>query len=120
MKRFGLIGAGLLVLQVGLVNAVEIPGQPGKSLCAPGYQQRPGSRCIPLVLPDNAHRGPSGHDWQCNKGYRKAGEVCKRVSPPEARAAPEPPRRIVLPAECHDHRNTGQGRHAPDLLRRCD
>jgi hypothetical protein len=120
MNRFGPIALGLLLLHVGAISAVEIARKPQKSLCAPGYQQRPGSRCIPLLVPENAHIDFSGHDWECNRGYRKTDEVCKRVRLPDAGAAPDPHRKIVLPAECHDHRDTGRGGRSPDLLRRCD
>lgn len=48
------------------------------SRCAPGYQHRGGSMCVPLVIPANAHANSSGHDWECNAGYRKKGKGCER------------------------------------------
>jgi len=110
----------LFVLGAGSVNAVEIARDPHNSLCARGYQQRPGSRCVPLVVPTNAHVDASGHDWKCNSGYRKKGQVCERIEGPNGAVTSQRHRKIVPPPECGDHRDTGLGGRSPDILRRCD
>ena len=55
--------------------------------CGRGFYRRGGSMCVPLVVPANAHVDSSGHDWECDRGYRKKLNTCERVKVPPAAAA---------------------------------
>jgi hypothetical protein len=119
-RSITMIGMVALVCAAGAANSVEIVNAPQDSLCAPGFQQLPVSRCMPLVIPANAHIDSSGHDWKCNPGYRQRGRKCERIESSNPGPAPGHHARIVLPPECHDHRNSNQSGRSPDILRRCD
>jgi hypothetical protein len=59
--------------------------------CRRGYQRRGGSMCVPLVVPANAHVDSSGHDWECDRGYRKKLNTCERVKVPTAATQDDSP-----------------------------
>jgi len=43
--------------------------------CMRGYHAKKGT-CVALKLPPNAHIDSSGHNWGCNKPYRKRADKC--------------------------------------------
>ncbi len=59
--------------------------------CGRGFYRRGGSMCVPLVVPANAHVDSSGHDWECDRGYRKKLNTCERVRVPATAAQDDSP-----------------------------
>lgn len=52
--------------------------------CDWGYKEitRRAGRCVAVKPPTNAYVHASGDRWECNRGYRKAGESCVAVDVP--------------------------------------
>jgi hypothetical protein len=50
--------------------------------CDFGYQQD-GSRCVPVVVPENAQLSYFGNSWECMHGFQQDGSRCVPVAVPE-------------------------------------
>ena len=50
--------------------------------CDFGYQQD-GSRCVPVIVPENAQLSYFGNSWECMNGFQQDGSRCISVAVPE-------------------------------------
>jgi len=104
------IAIGFLMSTGARAGDPDYVNAPQKERCAPGYQHRGGSICVPLVVPLHAHATVSGHDWQCDTGYRKEAKGCVRLRQ----------RMVLPPPTCTDHERGSGAQHSSNLIRRCD
>jgi hypothetical protein len=68
----------------GACKAITIPanGYLSERSYGPGWEcdrgyQTAGTICVAVDVPENAHLDFSGHDWDCNKPYRKRMQACE-------------------------------------------
>ncbi|PRY84368.1 hypothetical protein [Donghicola tyrosinivorans] len=51
--------------------------------CRRGYEEISGASCEAIPIPENAYLRSTGHDWQCDRGYRQDRETCVPIVLPE-------------------------------------